>query len=106
MLFVCIVHYILLYTKKVAIWPRVIYNSTCLGYLSDLEPPFPIPNKEVKRVSADDTRRKSRLGKLGRSQGIFFAILSILDFILYTRSECLPPLFMKNALFLEYMETD
>ena len=46
----------------------ILYTITCPGYPSDLVPPFPIPNKEVKRVSADDTHSKAELGKVGRSQ--------------------------------------
>ena len=49
----------------------ILYTIVCPGYLSDLAPPFPIPNKEVKRVSADDTHSKAELGKVGRSRGIF-----------------------------------
>ena len=47
------------------------YNNPCLGYWSDLAPPFHIPNKVVKQISADDTHCKARVGKVGRSQGFF-----------------------------------
>lgn len=52
--------------------PKVFYNTYCSGCLSDLEPTFSIPNKVLKRVSADDTHPKAGLGKVGRSQGFFY----------------------------------
>ena len=43
--------------------------------MSDLEPPFLIPNKEVKQVSANDTHSKAELGKVGHSQGILLEVV-------------------------------
>ncbi len=45
------------HVAHVVFHPFLLYTICRPGYQSDLVPPFPIPNKEVKRVSADDTSR-------------------------------------------------
>src|SRR3989344_8454990 len=62
------------------------YNNPCLGYWSDLAPPFHIPNKVVKQISADDTHCKARVGKVGRSQDFFWP--KFIDTRLFRRWSC------------------
>jgi len=40
------------------------------GLRSDMAPPLPIPNREVKHVSAHDTRSQSAVGKIGKAGGL------------------------------------
>src|SRR3990172_7600567 len=46
--------------------------ETAPGGWSEAEPPVPIPNTEVKRLSADDTARATGCGKKAAARGFFF----------------------------------
>ncbi len=64
--------------------PERIYDILLLlGYLSDLVPPDPIPNSEVKRVSVDDTITQSVEGTIDRSQAFFLAKIGLSDILQY-----------------------
>jgi hypothetical protein len=48
-----------------------------LGGKSEVEPPVPIPNTEVKRPSADDTEEVAPCGKYATAKRLFLFFKSI-----------------------------
>ena len=59
---------------SIAILHIVEYNIFCLGSLSNLDPPFLIPNKVVKQIRADDTRAKADSGESRSPPRRFFLV--------------------------------